>query len=71
MTTFAQTKDIQSMEISALAAHVLGNPALATRWLHQPALALDGLAPINLLTSEQGKQTVRDLLLRIEYGTYS
>lgn len=67
----AKTTDFQCMDISALAVHVLGSDILATRWLHQPALALDGLAPAKLLTSEEGKLAVRDLLLRIEYGTYS
>lgn len=58
-------------EISALAEHVLGSADLAKHWLQQPALALDGQLPINLMASEQGRKSVRDLLLRLEYSVYT
>lgn len=58
-------------EIAALAEHVLGSADLAKHWLQQPALALDGQLPIDLISSELGRQAVRDLLLRLEYGVYT
>lgn len=58
-------------EIAALAEHVLGSADLVKHWLQQPALALDGQLPINLMASEQGRKCVRDLLLRLEYGVYT
>lgn len=58
-------------EIATLAAKVLGSPTLADRWLQRPAIALDGRRPADLLATEQGAQSVRELLMRIEYGVYT
>lgn len=58
-------------EIATHAAKVLGSPALADRWLQLPAIALDGRRPADLLATEQGTQSVRELLMRIEYGVYT
>lgn len=57
-------------DIPALAAQVLGSSVLAKLWLEDPAVALDGQRPSDLLTSKSGEQAVRQLLLRIEYGVY-
>lgn len=63
--------DKLSADIATLAAHVLGSAALARGWLEEPAIALDGRRPADLMTSETGRQLVRELLLRIEYGVYT
>jgi putative toxin-antitoxin system antitoxin component (TIGR02293 family) len=57
-------------EITALAAQVLGNAEVAQQWLNQPALALSGAVPADLLSNPEGREAVRDLLMRIEYGVY-
>lgn len=58
-------------EIAALADQVLGSSTLAQRWLQRPALALDGQLPVDLMASEQGRQSLLDLLLCIEFGVYT
>lgn len=57
-------------DIPLLAVHVLGSHALATRWMKQPAVALEGRCPGDLLGSEDGTQAVRELLMRIKFGVY-
>lgn len=57
-------------DILQLAIQVLGSQVLAELWLEQPAVALDGRRPGELLRSEAGAQAVRELLMRIEFGIY-
>jgi putative toxin-antitoxin system antitoxin component (TIGR02293 family) len=57
-------------EITALAARVLGNAEVAQQWLNQPAVALGGAVPVDLLSNPEGLEAVQDLLMRIEYGVY-
>jgi len=57
-------------EILARATAVLGGQAEAEQWLEQPALALDGRRPIDLLATPAGVELVEDLLTRLEYGVY-
>lgn len=58
-------------DILALATRVLGSRSLARSWFQRPAVALDGRRPSELLSSEEGIRSVRELLLRIEYGVYT
>lgn len=57
-------------DIHQLAVQVLGSQALAALWMEQPAVALDGRCPGELLESEAGARAVRELLMRIEFGVY-
>lgn len=50
------------------AAHVLG-PENVRQWFESPALALNGRRPIDVLTTEP--DLVRELLTRLDYGTYT
>lgn len=59
------------IEVTDTAHRVLGNRELAERWLAQPALALDGQSPLDLLTTTPGIEAVKDLLTRMEYGVYA
>ena len=59
------------IEVTEVAQRVLGSRELAERWLAQPALALDGQSPLDLLTSAPGIEAVKDLLTRMEYGVYA
>ena len=58
------------MEIPELAAQVLGNAEGAQEWLRCPAWSLAGVKPVDLLSNKEGRETVRELLIRIEYGVY-
>lgn len=40
-------------------------------WIFKPNRALGGLAPYNLLDNQYGREEVRDLIGRIDYGVYS
>lgn len=59
------------MEVTENAEKVLGSRLAAEQWLIKPAVALDRVRPIDLLTSAPGIEAVKDLLTRIEHGVYS
>lgn len=48
-----------------------GDKAAARHWLNRPAVALDGLCPIELLVNEAGVREVEALLGRLEYGVFT
>lgn len=70
MNTSAPSHSDLPDDIQQLAAQVLGSQALAKLWLEQPAVALDGRCPGELLEDKAGAQAVRELLMRIEFGVY-
>lgn len=53
------------------AARTLGSLQEAERWLGQPAMAFNGRCPIDLLSTRQGADLVREHLVRLEYGVYA
>lgn len=53
------------------AADVLGDREAAETWMMQRAIALDGLRPVELLSTRQGAKLVKDHLKRMEYGLYA
>jgi putative toxin-antitoxin system antitoxin component (TIGR02293 family) len=53
-----------------LAQEVLGDEDRAKRWLTQPLVGLGNRAPLELLTSIQGYETVRNSLYRQAYGMF-
>lgn len=59
------------IDVTDTAHRVLGSRDLAERWLADPALALDGRCPLDLLTTTPGIEAVKDLLTRMEYGVYA
>ncbi len=58
-------------EILATATELLGDQKSAERWLTSPAIALDGRAPVDLMTTQAGTEMVEQLLIRLEYGVYT
>lgn len=70
MSTEHQRNDLPT-DLQALAAHVLGSRVLADEWMSSPAVAFDGWRPADMLRTSKGREAVRELLLRIEYGVYS
>jgi putative toxin-antitoxin system antitoxin component (TIGR02293 family) len=53
------------------AARTLGSLEAAEHWLGQPAVAFNGRCPIDLLSTRQGADLVREHLVRMEYGVYA
>ena len=58
-------------EVTDIATRVLGSRDLAAHWLAQPALALDGQRPQDLLATVPGLAEVKTLLARMEFGVYT
>jgi putative toxin-antitoxin system antitoxin component (TIGR02293 family) len=58
-------------EVIAQATSVFGTTAAALEWLSNPAMALEGKVPLDLLDTSAGLEMVRDLLGRFEYGVYT
>jgi putative toxin-antitoxin system antitoxin component (TIGR02293 family) len=56
------------VDINELAKQVFEDADRAKRWLHQPNVSTDNKPPIELLDQPEGRERVRSLLLRIEYG---
>ena len=57
-------------EILSRATPVFGSQQAAEKWLSEPARALEGKKPIELLSTQPGTQLVEDLLQQIDYGVY-
>ncbi|MEI4488749.1 MbcA/ParS/Xre antitoxin family protein [Frigidibacter sp. MR17.14] len=64
------TDNISIARVSEQAASVLGSTQAADEWLAEPALALGGRCPTDLLTTAAGLKEVSDLLVRMEFGVY-
>lgn len=58
-------------EILAEATAVLGGQPAAEAWLAQPALALDGRVPLDLLGTPMGMAAVETVLGRMRHGVYT
>jgi len=54
--------------VIALACLTFGSAAKADFWLRRPTSALNGLSPIDLLSSDEGRRDILDLLARIDHG---
>lgn len=59
------------IEVTQMAADVLGGRMLAEKWLQQPVLALDGRRPIDMLSTRQGVNMIKEHLFRIDHGVYA
>jgi putative toxin-antitoxin system antitoxin component (TIGR02293 family) len=58
-------------EILAKATRVLGSQEEAEQWLKRPAIGLDQVRPIDLLTTPAGVKLVEEYLGRLEYDVYT
>ncbi|MHC5348051.1 antitoxin Xre/MbcA/ParS toxin-binding domain-containing protein [Metapseudomonas furukawaii] len=50
---------------------MLGSRQSAERWIHKPALGLDGARPVDMLASAEGVRLLDEFLGRLEYGVYT
>ncbi|MGH9851923.1 MAG: type II RES/Xre toxin-antitoxin system antitoxin [Blastocatellia bacterium] len=57
--------------VAALAEDMFGSPAAVESWLKEPNPALGHVTPLSLMDTDEGTQTVTDILGRIEHGVYS
>src|SRR3546814_20201970 len=57
-------------EIVAKATRVFGSQDKAEDWMEEPAIGLNGNAPIDLLSTTAGTELVENFLDQIEYGVY-
>lgn len=61
----------KAAEIMAKASDVFGSDEAAERFLGEPALALNGMKPIDLLSTPAGAELVEKHLGRLDYGVYT
>lgn len=50
---------------------VFGDKSIFNRWMFASNQALGGLTPFSIIDNQYGREEVRNLLGRIEYGVYS
>jgi len=58
-------------QILARASALFGSRTEAEAWLQRPATALDGRAPLDLLSTPAGVEAIEEHLTRLEYGVYT
>lgn len=71
MPTDLASKTWLFAEILTQAAELSGAREEAERWMMQKAMGLDGARPIDLLSTVQGAELVKEFLGRIELGVYN
>lgn len=58
-------------DIYSYGYEVFNDPHEFNEWIFQPVNALGGKAPYDLLHNQYGREEVRNLIGRIDYGVYS
>lgn len=66
-----RTLRANTAQIIAKAIDVFGTLEAAGRFFDSPALALNGMRPIELLSTPAGAQLVDKHLTRLDYGVYT
>ena len=62
---------ISLMRAYSKATEIFGSEENAVKWLKTPNKVLDGITPVQAMSSRFGAEEVMDILTRIEYGVYS
>jgi putative toxin-antitoxin system antitoxin component (TIGR02293 family) len=65
------SKLLRLARVMSRASEVFDGPATAVGWLKSPNAALRGNAPLNLLDTDIGAESVLDTLGRIEHGVFA
>jgi putative toxin-antitoxin system antitoxin component (TIGR02293 family) len=65
------SKLLRLARVISRATEILDGPAAAINWLKSPNAALHGNAPLNLLDTDIGAESVLDTLGRIEHGVFA
>ncbi len=71
MPTDLASKTWLFAEILTQATELFGGREEAERWMTRKAMGLDGARPIDLLSTVQGAELVKEFLGRIELGVYN
>ena len=50
---------------------IFGSPENVNEWLTSPIVALDNTMPLSHLDTDEGVESVRTVLTRLEWGVYS
>lgn len=66
-----QASLIRALEIKTLADRIFGDEQKAEAWLQRPNRSLSGQKPVDLLNDELGTAVVREMLERIDHGTFA
>ncbi len=59
------------LRVFARTEDALGDAERAVRWIRKPNRALEGMTPLELLSSEAGARAVEKVLGRLEHGVFS
>jgi len=65
------SKLLRMARVISRASEVFGAPSSAVDWLKSPNAALRGNAPLSLLDTDIGTESVLDTLGRIEHGVFA
>ena len=65
------SKLLRMARVISRASEVFGAPSAAVDWLKSPNAALRGNAPLSLLDTDIGTESVLDTLGRIEHGVFA
>tara|TARA_R110001606_G_scaffold399287_1_gene583713 strand:- start:18072 stop:18488 length:417 start_codon:yes stop_codon:yes gene_type:complete len=68
----AQSEEVlDTLKLYVEAGKVLGDRDSAQEWLHSEVRALNGSQPIDIFDNFAGREMVRDVLGKIEFGEFS
>lgn len=70
-SALAHNRDMDHADVFTAALKVFGSAEAAKAWLQEPALALDGRRPAEVLAEPGGAAVVLALLGRLERGVYT
>lgn len=62
---------LDTLKLYIEAATVFEDPEIAQEWLHSEIRALGGSRPVDLFDTFAGRDMVRDVLAKIEFGEFS
>ena len=62
---------LDTLRVYFEASRIWGSHEAAREWLHAPVPALLGERPVNLFDTFEGRQWVRQVLRKIEYGEFT
>ncbi|PMR71748.1 hypothetical protein CR158_10360 [Halomonas heilongjiangensis] len=62
---------LDTLRLYYQASKLFGDPRVARQWLHCEIPALSGSRPVDLVDTSQGRDLVRQVLGKIEFGEFS
>ena len=62
---------MRAARLTLLAEEVFGDPERSERWMRKPLQSLEGLRPLEAMSTETGGQLVEELLMQLEFGHFA